>query len=1174
MMDADQHAAQIKATSENCQATIQKKRSLLGRTIIWSLIAVALAVPPLEAAPPVKESKKSKPTPSKSSVPDKGLSKEFEQVLVLSPNQFKCELMGFTGILTREIIRQAILISGREGLGLLTRDASLRGEVRLVKKPECFPLELKSQITLARHVTIELSRPFIDQPAVHWESDQMTLPREFALESLVEQAEALSRTGFVEALKSAGYAGDAPRWQEKSTIPEQTLQRLNEWNLVSQYHVLQETHAAIRKEGESPERLAILVRAYSHLGSLTDSLWSPDHKVFTARALLYAERLTVRTEDAPWAVAHRAYARLFAGRLHIALADLEASRSAYKKSMGKTRPLPVWTDVVDAYCSYNPDILEQATEKDETKHLAVYLRWLLSDPVQNEMHMLSCTEELLKLEPGCCRAVDRLIEVRSLGIKRMATEQRMDQLWPVLYERLQQCNLSPKVEAPLQGYLDDPDDLISERDTRMKVVEALLKDQSTDSDLSFNALGSLLQDVNFSHVCRKLEVLTGSLSMQADDVLPDYLALVEGHPYEQYIASFTSNQPKAKAAYENLLKSYNPREVEFVSLGLISYSFSRSGRNTYFQLFNDASRNLDPVFRDQILHADRYKGSKTRSNWVRYRAIAKTLLKISPHMPQTVAINLSTNKEYAEKHAEELQKKYGQNPRVLSALADRYLAEHNDAKAVEVLKRRIEVSPDHRSYTSLAKLYDNRGEKEKWKETLESALELPSFGLENAQINNKLAHFYMDQGDWRQAKPLAENAARSYSAWGLLCAAKCYEGLGDLEGAEQLRRACSMRYATSAASWYFWCVRTDHGDVDAARQVAETHLLANPETTNLAQLMERGILQLSRGQKTDAFDSFLKAFQKHKNAYCGMHAALIADELGHAEQRDDLLNQIADLWEQDYGSAELANVFQQMLQMPDQADWNPNWFQSLLIQLGEGNPTNRYYFAAKFLEQRGQQKWVDSYLQSAATSSDINKYNCMLAAQELRSKDQKVKARRISELDDGYAEPKQLLVKAARLLQAEKWKEAIQLFDEILKLKPDLTIAYLNRGQIHVDLKDDAAAITDYKKTLEIDPDFWLAHNNLALVYATSEFEEWRDADLALKHAQQAFDLLPTKLWLNYDTLAAAYAAKGDFKKAIELENQILKRWPDSHTPEAKHRISLFKEGKPYQRTPEAKKKR
>lgn len=1172
MTDADQHAAQIEATSENCQVTIQKKRTSLGRAIIWSLIAVALAVAPLEAAPPARENDKSKPAPGKLSVPDKGLSKEFEQVLVLSPNQFKCELMGFTGILTREIIRQGILISGREGLGLQTRDSSLRGEVQLEKNPECFPLELKSEITLAQQVTIELSRTFKDRPAVQWKSDQLTLPKDFALESLVEQSETLSRTGFVEALKSAGYTGDAPRWQEKSTIPDQTLRRLNEWNLVSQYHVLQETHAAIRKEGESPERLAVLVRAYSHLGSLTDSLWSPDHKVFTARALLYAERLKVRTKDAPWALAHRAYARLFAGRLHSALVDLEASRSAYNKSMGKVRPLPVWIDVIDAYCSYKPEILEQAVETDETKHLAVYLRWLLSDPVQNEFYMLYCTAELLKLEPGCCRAVDRLIEVRSLGIKRRATEQRMDELWPVLFERLEQCELPPKVDSLLKDYLNDPNGPVSERETRMKVIDTLLNVQSTDSEPSYNALGSLLQDVNFSHVCRKLEVLTGTLSIQADSVLPEYLALVEGHPYEQYISSFTSNQSKAKAAYENLLKSYNPRELEFVSLGLISHSFSRSGRETYIRLFGNASRNLDPVYRDQILHADRYKGAKTRGNWIRYQAIAKTLLEISPNMPETVAINLSTNKEYAEKHAEKLQKKYGQNPRVLSALADRYLAEHNDAKAEEVLKRRIEVSPNFRSYTSLAKLYDKRGDKEKWKETLESALELPSLGLENAQINKKLAYYYMDQGDWEQAKPLAENAARSYSAWGLLCAAKCYEGLGDLEVAEQFRRACSMRYATSAANWYFWCVRTNHGDVNAARQVAEAHLLANPETTNLTQLMERGVLQLSRGQKTDAFDSFLKAFQKHKNAYCGMHAALIADELGHAEQRNDLLKQIAGLWEQDYGSSELANVFQQMLQKPDQADWNANWFQSLLIQLGEGNPTNLYYFAAKFLEQRNQQKWVVSYLQSAATSSDINKYNCMLAAQTLRSKDQEVKARRISELDDGYDEPKQILVKAARLLQAEKWKEAIQLFDEILKLKPDLAIAYLNRGQTHVELNDDAAAIADYKKALEIDPNFWLAHNNLALVYATSEIAEWRDADLALKHAQKAFDLLPTKLWLNYDTLAAAYAAKGNFKKAIELENQILKHWPDTRALEAKHRISLFKEGKPYQRKPKKKK--
>ena len=44
-------------------------------------------------------------------------------------------------------------------------------------------------------------------------------------------------------------------------------------------------HEAIRTGGESPARLAGLVRGYALLGLLTEHHWHPAHKAFKARAL-------------------------------------------------------------------------------------------------------------------------------------------------------------------------------------------------------------------------------------------------------------------------------------------------------------------------------------------------------------------------------------------------------------------------------------------------------------------------------------------------------------------------------------------------------------------------------------------------------------------------------------------------------------------------------------------------------------------------------------------------------------------------------------------------------------------------------------------------------------------------------------------------------------------------
>ncbi|QDU53068.1 tetratricopeptide repeat protein [Gimesia panareensis] len=1102
------------------------------------------------------------------SLPEKGLSEEYQDVVVLTTDQIDSQADGLKGMLVREIVRQALLIGGRDGLGLQTRDGSLRGEVLLTDQPEQFPLQMVTHINRDREVDIDLIRPLKDAQPVRWKSERFTLPEEGAFETLIEKSEALSRGEFVEGLKTMGYSGKAPRWQEKSTIPDETLQKLNEWNFIAQYTAIQNLHKAIAEEGESPERLGALVRAYANLGSLTEILWSPAHKVFKARALLYAERLTARTDASPWSLAHRAYARTFAGRHQSALTDLETIRSKNQQADGQQRPLPEWVEVVEAYCSYQPEILEQAVENNETRNLAVYLRCLLADPV-DEKQMLARTEQLLKQEPACNRAMDRLTQISSLGIRRMVTEQRLDELWPELHQELLESNLRKPLKLPIQMYLSSLDGLISEEETRLKVIDFLKKTEPLDMEPSLNCLGQLLQEVTLTHVCHKLDVLTGSLGLKADRVLPDYLKLVKGHPYEGYIASFSSDRVKSKEGYAALMKAHDPSEMELTSLRLISNSYYRADTQTYHTLFAEAVRNTDPVYRDQRDYANWYRELKSERDRETYRKIVGTLTKVSPHMPQTVSMNIKAGQKAEAGATADVMDKYGDNPEVLTTLANRYLSEGNDEKAEEILKRRLDLSPDHNTYTSLASIYWRRDEKDKWKETMETALKLPSLGLQNARIESKLAYYYMGREKWEEARPHAVKAAMSYSAWGLECAAKCYEGLGDYAQAEKYHRACSMRYEGSATDWYFWCVRTDFGDREEALELAEEHLLANPTSGNYTQSMERGVLQLTQGLKSEAFDTFQSALQKYNDGYCGLHAALLADELELPAQRDDLLKQIAGMWNKDFGKAELANLFQTLLQNPGKIDWNANRFQSLLVQIQDGSPTNFYYFAGKLLEQHGEEKWANIYLQSAATSSATNKYNCMLAAQHLRSKNIEINDRRTSELDAGYAYARQQLQKASQLLQKGKPQEAIDICNAVLTSKPELVAALMSRGQAHEALKDDKAALADYQRALEIDPDYWLAHNNLTYIYAASEQEEFRDKAKALQHAQRAFDLQPTKFWGNYGAMAVAYAANGQFEKAIEMQNQVLRLGPESQRLETVRRLSLFREGKPYLRSAE-----
>ena len=107
-------------------------------------------------------------------------------------------------------------------------------------------------------------------------------------------------------------------------MPPDVEKRLENLGIVEIFAAVRALHEAIRADGESPARLAALARAYAQLGVLTEYQWSPAHRVFKARALLYAERLDRAGPRSPApALRSRAFVRALVGRHDLALADLD-----------------------------------------------------------------------------------------------------------------------------------------------------------------------------------------------------------------------------------------------------------------------------------------------------------------------------------------------------------------------------------------------------------------------------------------------------------------------------------------------------------------------------------------------------------------------------------------------------------------------------------------------------------------------------------------------------------------------------------------------------------------------------------------------------------------------------------------------------------------------------------
>jgi len=80
----------------------------------------------------------------------------------------------------------------------------------------------------------------------------------------------------------------------------------------------------------------------------------------------------------------------------------------------------------------------------------------------------------------------------------------------------------------------------------------------------------------------------------------------------------------------------------------------------------------------------------------------------------------------------------------------------------------------------------------------------------------------------------------------------------------------------------------------------------------------------------------------------------------------------------------------------------------------------------------------------------------------------------------------------------------------------------------------DAASADHFRQALRVKPDHVTAQNNLAWVLATTRDPRVRDGEEALRWALQACEAYDFKSAATLSTLGAAYAATGDFAKAVE----------------------------------------
>jgi tetratricopeptide (TPR) repeat protein len=328
----------------------------------------------------------------------------------------------------------------------------------------------------------------------------------------------------------------------------------------------------------------------------------------------------------------------------------------------------------------------------------------------------------------------------------------------------------------------------------------------------------------------------------------------------------------------------------------------------------------------------------------------------------------------------------------MAALANRYLKLKRFDDAERCAKQKIRVAPDYPAYETLAAIYKEKGDMPLWKETLEKSLDLPSMGLKDATIRDRIAQYHMGRKEWKEAVVYADAAAESYSAWSMLTAARCHEMLGEWAKSEALMRAISERYDDSAMGWMLWCHRTGHGDAAAADKCARTHFESLGTSFYSTDRQKIGIYYLLRNEPEKALVVFQQTFGETHGVYDAMHAAMLADALGKEADRDSLLSKIVAGNPAEIKQEPRAGLYKQLVEFLRKA-LPPGSVKGLdfkkldtliLVPPDLEVPANLEYFVAMFLKNRGAADKSHEYLIRCSKTLFDNKYNCIVARKTLR----------------------------------------------------------------------------------------------------------------------------------------------------------------------------------------------
>ncbi len=794
------------------------------------------------------------------------------------------------GILARELFRQALLMAARDELGLVTRDAWLGDP--MPDEGLYPPLDLVA--SPKEDTLIELLRGFHPAQEVIASAPYRS-DGGLDYNLLVAHLEEASRTRYAEWLREAGFEGVPHAWKPQAEAPEAVEALLRQMTFPAQFDAARRLHWLIRADGESPERLGALVRAYANLGVLSEIHWYPAHKVLKARALLYAHRLVARSK-APSAPAawHRAYALSLAGLHRHALADLEAAERLAKPARAEAEqpPRPGWVGLIEALCRFQMDRLDPTRADEGHRQLARLLRVVAVEQSgaiwsSRRTHILQATTAAIEAMPECYRIHDTACANAGprLGF-------RLTEAWPEtwgrsIYARVADMpDLPPAARAVLSG-LAGRGEVAPQREfaVRRRLIRALAEvpADADPGEPSWAALANLLAEASFLQVVRRANIQRNGLRVSPEGFLSASRPVWEDHRYRDYVESFAWDGRRRREALLRVIR-IAPWGFESHAQKLCDdfHLEFPSARNDFQEL---GRQHLDDVARDLTCYLP--------IESERPAALARRILDVSPHCPAARAALIEHDWSGVEDKAVAWETECKAHACVQVALGCRYRALDRPDAAIRCFRAAIDAAPDVAFYVALAGVHLRQGDEARWQAVLEEFLQRPADELDHACAGCHLAETLMRACRFDEALPHAENAAASEAAWAMVTAARCHEALGHWKEAESLWRATSRRYREEAVLWYLFCKRTGQGDLQQARHLARHYVRSEDELGTDFNPAVAALFYRCEGEHQKALALAESRFAEFGRPLEGLRVAILAERLGDARRRDAALDEIA-----------------------------------------------------------------------------------------------------------------------------------------------------------------------------------------------------------------------------------------------------------------------------------------